>query len=101
MLKLGGLVERKVWRPDDGDSGCPSRHGVGSERDRVRGRLGTTVRGNVEPAPGGLDEEPQASLALLDREQHALAVRSEGEDSVEAGRRITVEKRAKCLLVEL
>ena len=84
VRELGGLVEREVRRPDHRDGGRACRR-----RRRQRARpcprsSGRRSARDVEPARGGLDEEPQAALALLDREQHPLAVRPEGEDAVEA-----------------
>ena len=86
MRELRLLVEREVGRADHGDCSCARHRRVAGERHRVGGRLGTAVRGDVEPAGRCLDEEPQPAPALGDREQHAFAVRPEREHAVEARR---------------
>jgi hypothetical protein len=54
------------------------------EHCRVGGRLGARVHGNLEPARRGLEEELGCTPALGNGEEDALAVRSQGEQSVEA-----------------
>ncbi len=100
VRQLGRLVEREVRRADDRDRRGARVRRVRRESDRVRRRLRAAVGRDVEAPGGGLDEEPQAPLALLDREEHPLAVRAEREDAVEAGVDVPLDEWAEGVLVE-
>ena len=100
MRELRRLVEREVRRADHGDRGRARLGRVRRERHGVGRRLGAAVRGDVEPAGGGLDEEPEAAPPLLDREEHSLAVRAEREDAIEPGGDVAVDERPERVLVE-
>ena len=100
VRELRRLVEREVRRADHGDRSCARLRGIGRERDRVGGRLGPAVGGDVEPAGRRLDEQPQPAPALVDREQHSFAVRPEREHAVEAGRDVALDERPERVLVD-
>ena len=58
------------------------------------------MSGNVEPTGSSLDEQPQTTPALVDREEHPLPVRTEGENAVEPGCDVPLEQRVEGVLVE-
>ena len=101
VRELGRLVEHEVRRADHGDRRRARLRGVRGERDRVRRRLRAAVRRDVETSGCGLDEQAKPALPLLDREEHALSVRPEGENAVEACSDVPVEERAERVVVEV
>jgi hypothetical protein len=58
------------------------------------------MRRDERASGDGLEPELEPALALLDREQHRLAVRPEREDSVEPGADEEVGVRAERVVVE-
>ncbi len=83
----------KYGGPMTATAAAPAPRCVFDERDRVAGRLRAAVDGDVE-APGARGEEEVGDpLALVQREEDALAGRSHGEDPVEPARGEEVGQR--------
>ena len=101
VCELRRLVEHEVRRPDHRDGLRPGLPRVRGERDGVRRRLRSAVGRNVESTGGGLDEEAESPLPLLDREEHALPVRPERENAVEFRGDVPVEERPERVVVEI
>ena len=80
------VVERKVWRRDDGDGVGARLRRMRGERDRVGGRLRAGVDRDLELSARRLDEELRNALPLRDREEEAFPGRSEREQPVEPAR---------------
>src|SRR5437870_2028765 len=100
MCELRRLVEREVrWR-DHGDGCGACLGGVRGEGDRVRSRLRTAVGGDGQPTARRLEEQLEPAPALVWREEDALAVRPEGQQSVDACRSQVIDERAEGLRVE-
>ena len=76
------------------------RRRVSGEGDRVRRRLGAAVRGHQNAATESLEPELEPAPALLDGEEHGLAVRPEREHAVQPGTGEEVRIRRERGLVE-
>ncbi len=98
-LSLG--VELEVRRADHRNGIGAGGGGVLGERDRVGGRLRAAVRGDEQASGCGSDDRLEATTALVDREQHGLAVGSEGEHPVEPAPGEEVHVRAEGVEIEL
>ena len=94
------LVELVVRRPDDRDRVRADLFRMCGERDRLGRRLRAAMNCDVEPVPGRVHEQRGRTLALVGREQDALAGRAQRQDPVQPARAEVLDVRSERALVE-